>query len=263
MKDTLSNYGTIDKTVRILKSLLPQNQDVGTVELSKKVGINKSTVSRILRAMATHQLVYQDPVSKKYSLGNFAVSIGQAAIGSFDQRIVRIAKPHMDELRDQSKQPVGLEILSGNRTVFAWLSDNRRFLSVSIPVGMRMPAHAGAGAKAILAFSPPEVSDNLLGGELKRYTPNTITDREALDRHLTEIKRTGIAFDRGEVDSDLYTAAAPIFNKNESPVAAVTILVPSYRGQTMLKKEIKVLLVLLKEAATRISLSLKRSEGLG
>jgi DNA-binding IclR family transcriptional regulator len=45
MNETPSIYGTIDKSVRLIKAFLPQDQDVGTVELSGKVGINKSTVS--------------------------------------------------------------------------------------------------------------------------------------------------------------------------------------------------------------------------
>lgn len=252
----MSNYGTIERSIAILKAFLPHNHGVGTLELSKKLDINKSTISRILKVMVSHELVYKDPKTKKFVLGNLAVSIGNAALRSINERIVSISKPHIDELRDQVNEPVGLEVVSGNSTMIGYLADTHRAFRVFFDVGTRMPPHASAGAKAILAFSSAEVVDTFLEGDLPKLTNNTITNKKEIKRQLEEIRRTGLAFDFGEIENGIDAISAPVFNREGIPVAAIVIAVPTHRGATLTEtKEQK----LLKKAAKEISSVLNQS----
>ena len=120
-----------------------------------------------------------------------------------------------------------------------------------------MPVHVAAGARAIMAHLPAEIVDNLLDGELRRYTPKTITDPKAIKRKLKEIKRKGISLEQGELDEDVHIVAAPIFDYRESPVAAVVIAGPAYRMKSHTGGKS---VFLLQEAAEKISARLYYTE---
>ena len=122
-----------------------------------------------------------------------------------------------------------------------------------------MPVHVAAGARAIMAHMPLEIVDNLLDGELRRFTPKTITDPEALKRQFKEIRRKGFALDCGELDEDVYIMAAPVFDYTKRPIAAAIIGGPAYRMKSHLRDKKSV--SLLKETAAQISARLYYANG--
>lgn len=210
-----------------MKTLVSEKDGIGTVALSQKLNIHKSTVSRILKAMAKHQLVGQDPETKKYVIGGLAFEIGNTAIRSINNRILSVARPHIDELRNTLKRPVALEAFSGRNTVLLYMADISRRIRFSFEIGMRLPAHASSGAKAILSFSNMDNLDLFVGDELKKYTNATITDKEEYKRRLIKTRETGVAYDHGEIDKDIHTMAVPVFNHVNKPVAAIVIGISS------------------------------------
>jgi DNA-binding IclR family transcriptional regulator len=83
--------------------------------------------------------------------------------------------------------------------------------------------HVAAGAKAILAFSTQEIRDRLLSKEFKRFTANTIIERDILLKQFDEIRKTGVSFDIGEHDIDVHAIGAPILNIEGRAVASIVI----------------------------------------
>jgi DNA-binding IclR family transcriptional regulator len=88
---------------------------------------------------------------------------------------------------------------------------------------------AAAGAKAILAFSPPQLTRTLLAEKIPHLTPKTVTDPKMLQRQLEKIRQQGYAFDHEEIELGINAVAAPIFNHEEKPVAAIVVAGPSQR----------------------------------
>ncbi|MBW1802622.1 MAG: IclR family transcriptional regulator, partial [Deltaproteobacteria bacterium] len=120
-------------------------------------------------------------------------------------------------------------------------------------VGERVPFHVASGAKAILAFSPSELVDRVIQGKLRRYTSNTITDPEVFKKQLEDIRRRGVAYDRGEYNIDVISIGAPVFNHVREPVAAISVCAPAYRMEKHFESDI---VLHLKEAAAEISAGL-------
>jgi DNA-binding IclR family transcriptional regulator len=110
--------------------------------------------------------------------------------------------------------------------------------------------HVAAGAKAILAFTDPEVVDSMIKGELEKFTENTITDIKIFKDQLKEIKLHGIAYDHGEANKDVHAVSAPVLNQFKEPIAAISICVPASRINKILNNKV---VIELKEAASRIS----------
>ncbi len=235
----------------------PHNQEMGAVEVSEKVGLHRSTVTRLLQTLTRRKFLQQNPSTKKFSLGRAASEIGRAITQSLDSNLTAIARPHIDALRDAIGEGVALEVFSGKGTVLAYSARGPRLVQVSFRIGDRLPVHVAAGAKAILAFLPPEQVENLIPKKLHPFTSNTITNRKVLLKQLEEIRAKGIAFDRGERDIDVHVMASPVFNLENQPVAAVVITAPLSRKKTLVDPKV---VTLLKETTAAISAQLMYSK---
>jgi len=157
------------------------------------------------------------------------MTLGLAINHSLKTNLVQMARPYIDELRDTLKETIVLEVLSGKSTFIAYVAEGPQRVRIAGTVGDRLPVHCAAGAKAILAFSPPEVRDSLLNGGMPRFTPSTITAPVMLKRQLQDIRRQGFSFDNEEIDIGIRAIGAPIFNYEDEPVAAVVVAGPSPR----------------------------------
>lgn len=239
-----------EKALQILLSFTPDNQPQQTVEISRRLGINKATVNRILITLKNKGFVVQDNVTRRYRLGPSAALLGRAVKQSLDGRLVSIAKPYLDELRDKVSETVHLEVLYNDRIFLTYSAKGLRQVSVTPSVGDRMAINANAGAKAIVAFCPEEIIEKHLAGPLAVHTTKTVTDPDIIRKEYEKIRETGFAYDKGEYDDDVYAVAAPIFNHEDQIVAAVVIIAPSFRMSGSIESGS---LELLKDTATYIS----------
>ena len=246
----MDTHRSVGRALEILHVFIPHNREMGAVEISKKLGLHPSTVSRLLRVIIRHRFLQQDPVTKKYKLGESAVDMGNAIAHSLREHFVELAKPHIDNLRDRIGDTVSLEVMLGNTTIVAYRARGPHLVQVLFDPGERLPVHVAAGAKAILAFSPPETVDKLIQGKLARFTQNTITNPKILKAQLNEIRRKGFALDNKELDIHIQAIAAPILNHQKKPVAAVVLAAPVYRMKAHLKGNA---ISLVKQTAKKMS----------
>jgi len=250
---------SIEKALEILVTFTPYNQEMGTGEISQKLGLHKATASRILRTLADKGFLQQDPETKKFTLGPIASDIGRAYNNGLSSNLVQLAKPYIDELRSTLEETVVLEVLSGMGTVMAYVAEGPQRVRLAGTVGDRLPVHAAAGAKAILAFSPEDKVDRFIAEELPQLTPNTITSPKAYRRGLEEIRRRGYSLDEEEIDIGINAVGAPIFNYDSQPIAAVVVAGPAQRIQGKTDSEV---VILTKKTAAGISQRLHHKGGI-
>ena len=97
-------------------------------------------------------------------------------------------------------------------------------------IGKKAPLHCTGLGKTLLAFSPSNILDKAMEKkELKRYTKNTVTDKEELKMHLKKIKMRGYLIDDSEHEREIKCISGPIFDYNGKLVAAFTISIPITR----------------------------------
>jgi DNA-binding IclR family transcriptional regulator len=250
MRQSGTKINSIEKALRILTAFMPSNEAMGTIEISQKLGFHKATVSRILLILTQFGFLQRDKQTKKFRLGHAVINLGLAVNQSINNNLVQIAKPYIDGLRDKVKETVILEVLSGETTVMAYIAEGPRLVRLAGNIGDRVPIHAAAGAKAILAFSNPDVRNALLDVKLHRFTEHTITERVVLLEQFKEIRRLGVSFDTEEIDEGTSAIGAPIFNHEEKPVASIVIAGPSQRITANNSLE---MVSALKETAAKIS----------
>jgi DNA-binding IclR family transcriptional regulator len=102
----------------------------------------------------------------------------------------------------------------------------------------RLPVHATALGKALLAFSPADVVDGIIGDGLKAYTPNTLTDPEQLRRSLATIRLTRVAISRWEFEPGMSGVAVPVFGVGGMAVAALGLDVPNLHADLRLASSV-------------------------
>ena len=104
-------YSSVQKAIGILLSFIPDNKAMGNLELSKSLGMNKSTVSRLMRVLVHYGLMQQDQETQKYELGRTSALLGMAVEVSQSERLAQLGKPYVDYLRDTVGESVCLEVL--------------------------------------------------------------------------------------------------------------------------------------------------------
>ena len=110
-EDKSLEYSSVQKAICILLSFIPDNKAMGNLELSKALGLNKSTVSRLIQVLAHYGLIQQDEETKKYELGRTSALLGMAVEVSQSERLAQLGQPYVDYLRDTVGESVRLEVL--------------------------------------------------------------------------------------------------------------------------------------------------------
>jgi len=241
---------TVEKALKILMILGADQEGKGTAEISAELHVSMPTASRLLSTLRQHSFVQRHPTTKKYMLGKAAFDIGGSFYKHITYQLLSVAKPEILALRDKVGESVLLEAMVGDEVVLIYRANGPNMVGILAKVGTRVPLHASPGAKAILAFYPTSTVNKMLKEELTKFTSKTLTSPKALKENFEKIRQDGVAFSYGEYYPDMNGLAAPIFNNERSPIAAVVIPIPAYRLTSQQEKKI---VPFLKETAGKIS----------
>lgn len=202
----------------------------GLTELSKATGQSKNQTFRLLQTLADEGVVVMDPDTKRYSLGYRVLEWGSMAHKG--SPLSAAASPVLDRLVDDVQETI---VLTARGSDFACICvdkrDSNHVLQITARVGRRIPFHAGAGSKCILAFSSPKFVEEYLRSQspLERYTEKTITDPNELQAELERIREQGFSISDEDIDPGACSIAAPISDHTGHIVAAVSIASPKTR----------------------------------
>ena len=223
MQSKAKTHHSLEKALDLLQVFNPFNQELGTLEIAAKAGLHRSTASRLLRVLNDRGFLARDSKSKKYSLGPAVAQLAHSLNRSLNSRLVRIAAPYLEKLRNQVGETVVLEQLKGDHTIIVYVAEGPGPVFLKGSVGNRRALHAAGGGKAILANSPPELVQKILSEPLEAFTRNTVTDPEKLRSELVTIKNRGFAFDREETNHGINAIGVPILGPEGSAIAAVVV----------------------------------------
>lgn len=210
-----------------LIELLAGNQPIGVSELARLAELPKSTVFRILRALADAGWARSEQGgSSRWTLTSKAILVGSQVSQGGDLRSTVL--PIMEELRRLTEETVHLAVLEASHVVIIDRLDSPLLLRSAYPLGFSLPAHAASTGKAILAFMDPAIVNELIGDELDRYTDRTL-NKDEFFQELAAVRIDGYACNRGEFRADISSVAVPIFDHRSEPVAAISVSAPTQR----------------------------------
>lgn len=219
---------SLERGLAILSAFGSDRATIGVSELSRDLGLSRSTTHRYIATLAALGYLQQDAETKRYRLGPRVLDLGFAAINSMDIR--ELSVPHLQALSDVTGFTVNMAILDGADVVYIercrTSRSGQREIDLNLHVGSRLPAYCTAMGKALLAFVPKERLDQLLDGiDLVARGPNTITKRTALLAELERVRALDIAVNNEELAYGLRSIASPIRSRGGDVVAALNLAV--------------------------------------
>ena len=221
---TASTAPAVVTAVRVLDALSAFQGAATLDELTQAINEPRSSVHRILNTLVEGELLQRPGQRGGYRMGPKVMSWGSAflrAVNLVDE-FRSVATPIVARI-DETMQ---LAVLDWPDVVFVAYVDSQRPVRLVTEVGRRLPAHATAVGKALLAFSGKSAADWSCQQELRRLTPRTVTSVEELERQLAKTRRRGWAEASEEASENLTCLAAPVRAYDGSVVAAMTFCVP-------------------------------------
>ena len=220
----LSSVGT---AIQLLKAFSEEQVDIGISELSRRLGVAKSTVHRLAATLAAEGLLEQDRESEKYRLGIALFRLGALVRRRMD--ISSQGRPYLYALREKTNETVHLAILDGTEIMYVYNLESTQAIRMRSDLGVRKPAYCTAEGQAILAFQPQPVIEAVIAQGLVPRTPQTITDPAELIKALAVVRQRGCAIEDEESEIGMRGISAPIRNDAGEVVAAVGLAGPATR----------------------------------
>jgi IclR family acetate operon transcriptional repressor len=215
---TATDETYLHRVVAVLGAFRGEENAVSPAELARRVGLPKSTVHRIVASLVDEGLLERHAAQVR--LGVRLFENGQRVPR---QRVLRdAARPYLHDLSEATRQTVHLAILEGSQVVYVDILVAAGAPPLPSRVGGRLPAHATGVGKAMLAFSPPEVTQAVLDGGLARVSERSTVAPGLLVRELAGIRQSGVAYDHEESGPGIVCAASPVLGAGGEVLGALS-----------------------------------------
>ncbi|MDF3148679.1 MULTISPECIES: IclR family transcriptional regulator [unclassified Streptomyces] len=182
------------RTVELLELLAARGDRPARLqELADALEVPRSSMYALLQTLISRGWVRTDVTGSLYGIGIHALLTGTSYLDS-DPR-VRAVRPYLDEASEALGETMHLGRLDGRDVAYLATRESHEYLRTISRVGRRLPAHAGALGKALLAERP---DGDLPEGPYESLTPHTHTTREPLAADLAAVRARGYSVDREE-----------------------------------------------------------------
>jgi DNA-binding IclR family transcriptional regulator len=219
----------LDRAFAILELFGADHPEWGTSEVARAAGLPVPTAHRILAALAGRRYLARDELTRRFRLGPAALDLGERARAMLDLR--QVALPVLRRLARETDETALLTVPNGERDRSVCLErvESSQPLRLSVEPGRRLPLHAGASQKALLAFLADDEIERLVDSPLERLCRATITDPQQLRTNLREIRDRGWAVSFEETNVGVWGVAVPLLDEHGAAVAALGLAGPSAR----------------------------------
>jgi DNA-binding IclR family transcriptional regulator len=214
------------KTIFAIIEFLQEADGATLTEIAEETGLGKSTVHNHLSTL--QYMGYVVAEDEQYYPGLRFLQIGTYLRTRKDE--YDIIKSKVDDLAADTGERAQFIISENGLGTCLYTASGHNAVRTEPQVGSQLYLHSSAAGKAILSKLP----DADVGAVIDRWglpavTDQTITDREALDAELAEIRERGYSFNREENLAGLRAVGVPLLDPNGSVIGALSIMGPTHR----------------------------------
>src|SRR5206468_3466252 len=155
---------SVDRAARILKVLAAGPRRLGVSEIAERLELARPTVHGLLQTLQAHGFVEQDRDSEKYQLGPGLLHLGNSYLDLNELRGRSIV--HAERLAERASASVRVGVMHGPTVVVVHHVFRPDAAFQVLEVGAELPVHASALGKAILAYAPRELMNDLIADGL-------------------------------------------------------------------------------------------------
>lgn len=218
---------SLANAIELLKTFNEKEVELGISELSKRLGLAKSTVHRMATTLVRGGMLEKNPVNDKYRLGLALFSLGGLVRRRLD--VSNEARPTLQELKSKLNETVLLGVLDGQDALYLFHFESSHAIRMRSDIGVRKRALCTGEGQVMMAFKSDEEIEQALALGLEPRTPHTVTDPARIREKLYRIREQGYVVEDQESEVGMRCIAAPVFNMSGAVVAGVGLAGPLHR----------------------------------
>lgn len=218
---------SVERAIDILDCLAQYPKGCGIGELSKNLGLSKSTIHRIISTLKYKKYVTQNKDNDKYQLDIKVLNLSAAMTSSMD--LINIARPYIHEFANKVDEVIHLCIADESFSNIIYVDkvsseNSSRNITMSSSIGKKAPIYCTASGKLLLSqYSDDKIKELLKDTQFIKYTENTITDINVFLDEIHNIRENSYALDNIEYDTGVICIAVPIFDRTNKIIAATSL----------------------------------------
>lgn len=217
----------LERGLRILTEFSPREPVLDAPELSRRLGIPRTTVFRLLQTLESLGFLERADRDRNYRLGVAVLRLGFEYLSSLE--LTDLGLPLIEALRDATGLTAHIVIRDGRDIVFVAKAQSHApiFSSVKVNVGTRLPAHATTHGQVLMGdLTLGELRALYPEPRLERFTPSTPETVEALFERIREDAERGYAVSESSFERGISVVSAPVRNDAGRIAAVVTTTIP-------------------------------------
>jgi DNA-binding IclR family transcriptional regulator len=219
---------SVSHALDILESFTKTEDELGVTELSKRLGLHKNNVFRLLATLEHRGYIEQNRTTENYRLGPKTLQLGSIFIEQRECR--RQARPIIENLMALSGETAVVAVLRGDKVIYMDSVETNKTVRAVSRIGAMLPAHCTAVGKAQLAvLSPIDIERLYPDPLLPTLTDKSIKTRDLLLAELKRVAEKGYAVENEECDLEVRSVAVTVRDFSRNIIAAVGVVAPAGR----------------------------------
>ncbi|CAD6518168.1 IclR family transcriptional regulator [Paraburkholderia sabiae] len=217
----------LERGLRILTEFSPREPVLGAPELSKRLGIPRTTVFRLLQTLESLGFLERADRDRNYRLGVAVLRLGFEYLSSLE--LTDLGLPLIEALRNATGLTTHIVIRDGRDVVFVAKAQSHApvFSSVKVNVGTRLPAHATTHGHVLMGdLSLAELRALYPETTLERFTKHTPATVDELYERVKDDAVRGFAISESSFENGISVISAPVRNDTGRIAAVITTTIP-------------------------------------
>lgn len=211
---------TLARGLTVIQAFGPDRPRMTLSEVAEVTHLTRAAARRFLLTLVS--LGYARMEGKQFELTPRVLSLGYAYLSS--KPFWDIAQPYLEELAGTIHEACSISVLDGQEIVYVARVPAKRIMSVSLGIGVRLPAYCTSMGRVLLSGLSEEEFDTYLStAELHKLTANTRTDPKELRRIIARVRNDGYAIVDQELEEGLRSTAVPLHDRQGRIIAATNI----------------------------------------
>jgi DNA-binding IclR family transcriptional regulator len=224
--ESADTNSVLGKVQRILEAFGPDDEALSLSEIARRTALAKASVHRLAQELVRWGLLERR--DGDYRLGMRLFEIGQRVPR---QRILRdLTRPFMEDLFQATGETIHLAVLDGLEVLYLEKVSGHRQIARPSRVAGRMPLHCTATGKALMAFGPVTLFEEIVSAPLERVTARTVVSPRLLGLELQKARENGYIAEFEQTRIGYMSVAIPLRGATGATVAALSITAPTARA---------------------------------
>jgi IclR family transcriptional regulator, KDG regulon repressor len=232
-RDTAQAKRLVPALVRgldVLEFVRAADPPPSAAQLTRGLGLPRTSVHELIQTLVARGYLDELPgAPRRYRLGVRLFELGNVYAAGLD--LAREGHAAAERVAAECQETVQVAIRDGTEVIYVAKVDSTHPVRMVSYPGARLPAHLTALGKMLLSAVPDDQLAALYpdGHELPGMTPQSIRSPDRLRQVLADIRRDGLSWDECESNPAVNCVAAPVYDHDQTMVAALSISVPTMR----------------------------------